>query len=85
MDDTTDVQTLQEFSYFSHVKTQTVQIADGKLLKAITGQNKLNYIPSKIPPGVIIEQCRFCEEEDETFAHLLMECTCFISYRQEVL
>ena len=29
--------------------------------------------------------CRFCEEEDETFAHLLNECQCFYSYRRDML
>ena len=29
--------------------------------------------------------CRFCEEEDETFAHLLNECPCFLTYRRDIL
>ena len=29
--------------------------------------------------------CRFCEEENETFQHLLNECPCFVSYRRDTL
>ena len=38
-----------------------------------------------ISKGAISELCRFCEEEDETFAHLLNECPCFISVRRDIL
>ena len=55
-----------------------------RLLELITGQNNLNYVQSKIYPGVISELCRFCEEEDETFAHL-HECPCFLTARQDIL
>ena len=27
----------------------------------------------------------FCEEEDETFAHLLNECHCFLTARRDIL
>ena len=40
---------------------------------------------SKIHPGQISELCRFCEEEDETFEHLLNECPCFTSHRRDIL
>ena len=56
-----------------------------RLLELITGQNNLNYVQSKIYPGEISELCRFCEEEDETFEHILNECPCFISFRREIL
>ena len=56
-----------------------------RLLELITGQNNLNYVQSKIHPGDISELCRFCEEEDETFAHLLNECPCFLSARRDIL
>ena len=44
-----------------------------RLIELITGQNNLNYIQSKVNPD-LSEMCRFCEEEEETFAHLLNEC-----------
>ena len=56
-----------------------------RLLELITGQNNLNYVQSKIYPGEISELCRFCEEEDETYEHLLNECPCFNTYRREIL
>ena len=56
-----------------------------RLLELITGQNNLNYVQSKIYPGRISELCRFCEEEYETFAHLLDECPCFITDRRNIL
>ena len=56
-----------------------------RLIELITGQNNLNYIQSKIFPGVIRELCRFCEEEDETFKHLLNEWPCFYTFRQDIL
>ena len=56
-----------------------------RLLELITGQNNLNYVQSKIFPGEVSELCRFCEEEDETFEHLLNECPCFITYRRDIL
>ena len=56
-----------------------------RLIELITGQNNLNYIQSKIDPLNTSPLCRFCEEEDETFAHLLNECPCFISYRRDIL
>ena len=56
------------------------------LIEIITGQNNLNYryVQSKIDP-TISELCRFCEEEEETFEHLLNECPCFNSNRREIL
>ena len=44
-------------------------------VELITGQNNLNYIQSKIKE--ISPECRFCEEEDETFPHILNECPVF--------
>ena len=31
------------------------------------------------------DQCRFCEEDEETFIHLLNECPVFNTMRQELL
>ena len=56
-----------------------------RLLELIPGQNNLNYVQRKIYPGAISELCRFCEEEDETFAHLLNECPCFLTARRDIL
>ena len=55
-----------------------------RLLELITGQNNLNYVQSKMYPGQVTELCRFCEEEDETFAHILNECPCFITARRDI-
>ena len=50
----------------------------------ITGQNNLNYVQSKIYNN-IDPTCRFCEEEEETIPHILMECPCFMSLRNDIL
>jgi len=55
-----------------------------RLIEVITGQNNLNYIQSKVYPGTS-ELCRFCEEEDETFEHLINECPCFTTFRFQYL
>ena len=49
-----------------------------RLIELISGQSNLNYVQNKIHPLDISPMCRFCEEEDETFEHLLNECPCFI-------
>ena len=56
-----------------------------RLIELITGQNNLNYVQSKVFPGQVRELCRFCEEENETFAHLINECPCFITMRRDLL
>ena len=56
-----------------------------RLIELITGHNNLNYLQSKIYPEDVSELCRFCEEEDETFEHLLNECPCFLIARREIL
>ena len=52
--------------------------------QAITGQNNLNYLNSIIVTGYT-SMCRFCEEEDETFSHLVGECPVFHDLRVEVV
>ena len=54
------------------------------LIELITGHNNLNYFQSKIHPE-ISGNCRFCEEEDETFEHLLNDCPCFLIARRDLL
>ena len=56
-----------------------------RLIELITGHSNLNYVQHKIDPVNISPLCRFCEEEDETFAHLLNECPCFLTYRRDIL
>lgn len=54
------------------------------LIQIITGQNSLNYLSNKINPNHT-DQCRFCEEDEETFIHLINECPVFHELRQELL
>ena len=56
-----------------------------RISELIAGQSNLNYVQSKIDPANISLLCHFCEEEDETFAHLLNEYPCFISFRRDIL
>jgi len=46
-----------------------------KLIELITGQNNLNYMNNKIYGSE--DLCRFCEEEEETFDHIINDCPCF--------
>ena len=55
-----------------------------KLSRSDLSQNSLNYTTSKIIPNYT-DQCRFCEEEEETFIHLINECPVFHELRQELL
>ena len=45
------------------------------LIEIITGQNNLNYMNNKVYGSD--DLCRFCEEENETYDHLINECPCF--------
>ena len=51
-----------------------------QFIEIITGQNNLNYIQNKVTGQELL--CRFCEENEETFNHLLMECPCFQTLRR---
>ena len=53
------------------------------LVKLLTGHNNLSYHASKIDP-TIYDMCSFCDEEKETFFHLVTECPSFRVTRQEI-
>ena len=53
------------------------------VLKAITGQNFLAYHQSKINIE-ISKACRLCEEEEETFIHLISKCPSMEMTRREI-
>ena len=53
------------------------------LVKIVTGQNNLNYLTNIIFPE-LSGLCRFCEEEDESFIHLVNECPVFLEKRIEI-
>ena len=55
----------------------------GMVVRAITGHNALNYFCSKIDPD-IDPNCRFCEEEEEEFWHLVTKCPVFHSVRNDI-
>ena len=54
-----------------------------KLIELITGQNNLNYMNNKVYGSE--DLCRFCEEEEETFDHIINECPCFYLDRCDLL
>ena len=53
------------------------------LIKAITGQNFLAYHQSKIDIEVS-KVCRLCEEDEETFIHLITECPSLEMTRRDI-
>ena len=55
----------------------------GRLLRLISGHNGLLYFHSLLN-NEINPNCRFCNEERETFHHLVSNCPCFISERAEI-
>ena len=55
-----------------------------RLIKVVTGQNNLSYQTNIIFPN-LTEICRFCEEEEETFIHILNECPVFHKHRLTLL
>ena len=67
-----------------HQKTRKLsRSAMTTLVQIITGQNNLNYLTNIIFPQ-LTDQCRFCEEEQETFIHLLNECPVFRDKRNNL-
>ena len=55
-----------------------------RFIRIISGHNSLFYFRNKIDKE-ISPICRFCNEEDETFIHLLNECPRFTVKRREIL
>ena len=53
------------------------------LVRAFTGQNFLLYHQSKIDT-TISKFCRLCEEEEETFIHLIKECPSLELTRRDI-
>ena len=53
------------------------------LVEVISGQNNLNYMNNKIYGTD--DLCRFCEEGEETFDHLINECPCFYLDRCDLI
>ena len=51
-----------------------------RLIEIVTGLNNLNYIQNKDTGQDLL--CRFCEEDEETFDHLFLECPCFENLRR---
>ena len=80
---------LQSFSGSTQTKTKSRGILNlcradlAILIKAITGQNFLAYHQSKINLEVS-KICRLCEEEDETFIHLVTNCPRLEQTRREI-
>ena len=63
-------------------KLSRVQL--GRFVRIISGHNALFYFQSKVDNNVSA-LCRFCEEADETFFHLLTECPRFLCDRNDIL
>ena len=55
-----------------------------RFVRIISGHNSLFYFCSKVDPD-INPVCRFCQEEDETFFHLVNNCPRFFETRREIL
>ena len=51
-----------------------------RFIEIITGQNNLHYVQNKVTGQDHL--CRFCEESEETFDHLFLECPCFENLRR---
>ena len=54
-----------------------------RLIEIVTGQNNLHYIQNKVNRTELL--CRFCEEEEETFDHLISTCPCFRNEQMETM
>ena len=54
-----------------------------RIIEMINGQSNLYYVQNKATGNDF--QCRFCEEEEETFDHLILECPVFFNQRNEIM
>ena len=54
----------------------------GMMVQVLSGHNRLRYHQSKMDPLQQDSSCRFCQEEEETAAHLV--CTCPAFWRSRV-
>ena len=54
-----------------------------RIIEIVPGQNNLHYIQNKVTSSENV--CRFCEEEEETFHHLILECPCFYTDRTRIM
>ena len=54
-----------------------------RIIEIVTGQNNLHYIQNKVNKTDLL--CRFCEEEEETFNHLITTCPCFHKEQMQVM
>ena len=54
-------------------------------IELITGQNNLNYVQNKMRNEDEQYLCRLCEEEEETFIHLINQCPALHEERREIL
>ena len=55
-----------------------------RFIRLISGHNSLFYFRHLVDND-INSQCRFCLEENETFEHLVNDCTCYLVGRQDEL
>ena len=53
-----------------------------RLVEIITGHNNLSYFQFKVDPDVN-PLCRFCEEQNETFHHLITDCPRLRQFRTD--
>ena len=54
----------------------------GRLIRAVTGHNNLNYFQAKL--GLFHDdKCRFCQQASETVKHLIQDCPCFWETRRD--
>ena len=55
-----------------------------RLVEVVTGHNNLSYFQFKIDPDVN-PNCRFCEEQNETFHHFITDCPRLRQFRADTV
>ena len=87
--------TSNEYKHSKHVLTgpnpilakkilQLPRLKMKRLVEIITGHNNLSYFQYKIDPDVN-PMCRFCDEENETFHHLITACPRLRQFRIDTI